>query len=535
MKKRMFVYYLIVTACLFHLLVPNVVFGQAAQVFNKYKETFKHPDVHTYFPDVLNAFKDPEIQQFLTSALISRFAGTPRSVRDLYAETDDSILCLLLLDHQFGELFRDDQFHAVVRSSTQIDELVRLIRTLEPRAREECPVLRSVPTTLAIVSGYGQKGPPETPLQDPFVVEVRDQYGDPLSGENVTFKVREGKGSGSLSPTMPRPNNLGQYQTYLTLGSSAGEIWVDASVGDIALPQTFTATTLEERRATTLTYIGTVQTGPPNTALKQFTVQVKDQYNKPFSSDDVLVTFKIVKDFVTFEIVEDDGEGGLSEVNTANQGEAQSLKKEIKIKPNSDGLALVTLTFGSRVGVYYVAAAIKGNLLLQTFFVAIAVDESSGPGAPSVHALVQGDISAADVQVLLTQAKALPETIQADPAHQHRIAVLEQLLATLTEVPVVPKQTALLLNYPNPFNPETWIPYQLSEAADVTLSIYSVEGNLVRTLMLGHQTAGVYKSKSQTAYWDGRNEFGEPVASGLYFYTLTAGDFTATRKMLIRK
>ena len=100
---------------------------------------------------------------------------------------------------------------------------------------------------------------------------------------------------------------------------------------------------------------------------------------------------------------------------------------------------------------------------------------------------------------------------------------------------VVSVESALLANYPNPFNPETWIPYQLSASADVSVSIYAVDGRLVRRLDLGHQVAGVYRSRSRAAYWDGRNEFGERVASGLYFYTLTAGDFTATRKMLIRK
>ena len=96
-------------------------------------------------------------------------------------------------------------------------------------------------------------------------------------------------------------------------------------------------------------------------------------------------------------------------------------------------------------------------------------------------------------------------------------------------------ENTLLANYPNPFNPETWIPYQLSASADVSVSIYAVDGRLVRRLDLGHQVEGVYRSRSRAAYWDGRNEFGERVASGLYFYTLTAGDFTATRKMLIRK
>ena len=96
-------------------------------------------------------------------------------------------------------------------------------------------------------------------------------------------------------------------------------------------------------------------------------------------------------------------------------------------------------------------------------------------------------------------------------------------------------ENTLLANYPNPFNPETWIPYQLSEAADVTVAIHSMNGSLIRTLELGHQAAGIYQNKSRAAYWDGRNAFGERVASGLYFYTFTAGDFTATRKMLIRK
>ena len=99
----------------------------------------------------------------------------------------------------------------------------------------------------------------------------------------------------------------------------------------------------------------------------------------------------------------------------------------------------------------------------------------------------------------------------------------------------IPEVTSLLPNYPNPFNPETWIPYQLSESADVTLTIYDIQGRVVRDLDLGHQRAGVYHSRARAAHWDGRNAQGESVASGLYFYTLKAGDFTATRKMLIRK
>ncbi len=92
-----------------------------------------------------------------------------------------------------------------------------------------------------------------------------------------------------------------------------------------------------------------------------------------------------------------------------------------------------------------------------------------------------------------------------------------------------------LQNYPNPFNPETWIPYQLAEPADVTITIYASEGHCIRKLDVGHQQTGLYQSRSQAVYWDGKNTSGELVANGIYFYTLTAGEFTATRRMLILK
>ena len=111
----------------------------------------------------------------------------------------------------------------------------------------------------------------------------------------------------------------------------------------------------------------------------------------------------------------------------------------------------------------------------------------------------------------------------------------QQLSTFWHDLSQVPEKTALLPNYPNPFNPETWIPYQLAEAAEGQISIYTADGKLVRRLELGQMPSGVYRSRARAAYWDGRNAQGEPVASGIYFYTLTAGDFSATRKMVIRK
>ena len=159
--------------------------------------------------------------------------------------------------------------------------------------------------------------------------------------------------------------------------------------------------------------------------------------------------------------------------------------------------------------------------------VAQHLGETTNAAAPSVIAINKGELTPAMIQAWITQAQIEDD---GSIAFRQGIANLERLLALF-----IPEETALLHNYPNPFNPETWIPYQLAKSVEVTLTIYAANGAIVRTLELGNQPAGFYESRSRAAYWDGRNAVGEPVASGIYFYTLTAGDFNATRKMLIRK
>ncbi len=152
----------------------------------------------------------------------------------------------------------------------------------------------------------------------------------------------------------------------------------------------------------------------------------------------------------------------------------------------------------------------------------------TGDSAPTImHRQSIETFTAADIRLWLSTAQQIDN---ATPVIQRGIATLEYLLTMLA-----PKETALLPNYPNPFNPETWIPYQLSEPADVTLHIYTADGVLVRTFKLGYQAAGIYKNRNRAVYWDGKNETGEPVASGIYFYTLSAGRHTTTRRMIIRK
>ena len=221
------------------------------------------------------------------------------------------------------------------------------------------------------------------------------------------------------------------------------------------------------------------------------------------------------------------GESAIPKIENAQITEPTGLKGDV----NGDGivniqdLVLVASNLGT-AGQNTADVNDDGIVNIQDL-VLVAGALGAGAAAPSLNAQTLSGITAADVQQWLSQAQQLTLT---DVTSQRGVVFLEQILATLT-----PKETALLANYPNPFNPETWIPYQLAKDANVTLHIYTVNGTWVRTLMLGHQPAGMYQTRSRAAYWDGRNAAGESVASGVYFYTLITGEFTETRKMLVRK
>ncbi|MCH8295898.1 hypothetical protein IH992_32875 [Candidatus Poribacteria bacterium] len=155
----------------------------------------------------------------------------------------------------------------------------------------------------------------------------------------------------------------------------------------------------------------------------------------------------------------------------------------------------------------------------------------------SSRAIRVGDVLKITVQTPspLIGVQPLHHIVSADEVNGSQV-LLPDLIAY-----EIPMETKLLANYPNPFNPETWIPFRLAEDAFVSLTIYGIKGQVIRNIEVGHQPAAVYESREKAIYWDGRNDFGEGVASGVYFYTLTTqgstkvSPFTATRKMLILK
>ena len=162
--------------------------------------------------------------------------------------------------------------------------------------------------------------------------------------------------------------------------------------------------------------------------------------------------------------------------------------------------------------------------ILDLILVAQHLGETSTPAAP---AALHVSLSPETVQKWIGMAYAQND---GSVIFAQGIAMLERLLALM-----IPDKTVLRANYPNPFNPETWIPYHLASETEVRISIYDLRGVLVRQFNLGHQKAGYYTDRRKAVYWDGRNEIGEPVSSGIYFYTLTTDDYTGTRRMVILK
>ena len=406
-----------------------------------------------------------------------------------------------------------------------------------------------IPKTLEIISGDDQQDAPGTALANPFVVEVRDQYDDPLPDVEVMFSVTSG--GGTLSGTSAMTDVNGRAESTLTLGPNLGANSVTVSVTRIREQQTFNAEGIRIPKAFEI-ISGDDQEGVPEAPLANpFVVEVRDQYDEPLP--DVEVTFSVAS-----------GGGVLSgtSVMSDNNGRAEStLTLGPNPGPNSVTVSVTGIQEEQTVTAIAEPPPIPQDVnmddavnILDLVFVASALgDEGQGlvadvngdgvvnildlvsvagalgdvAAAPSLHPQALAMFTATDVGQWLVQAQTLDLT---DATSQRGVLFLNQLLAALT-----PKETALLSNYPNPFNPETWIPYRLADDADVTLTIYNSSGIMVRRLELGHQSAGFYESRSEAIYWDGRNEFSEGVASGVYFYHLSAGEYSAARRMLVIK
>ena len=405
------------------------------------------------------------------------------------------------------------------------------------------------PKTLEIFSGGDQEGAPGAALENPFVVEVRDQTDKPLPGVQVTFSVSSG--GGTLSATSAMADVNGRAESILTLGPNLGRNTVTVSVTGIQEQQTFTA---EGIRIPLAFWIisGDKQQGLLGEALANpFVVEVRDQSGDPLPGVQVAFSVSIGGGMLSATITTTDNNGrvksiltlgpnpGTNTVEVAATGihRTQSVSAIAELPPipqdvNGDDvvnildLVLVASVLGDEGG--DLAADVNRDGVVNILdLVLVAGAFGNAAAAPSIDPRAITMLTATDVGRWLAQAG---EFGLVDTTAQRGVLFLEQLLAALT-----PKETALLPNYPNPFNPETWIPYRLARDADVTLTIYDTNGVMVRRLDIAHQLAGHYADRGRAAYWDGRNARGESVASGVYFYQLATPSFRQIRRMVIIK
>ena len=189
------------------------------------------------------------------------------------------------------------------------------------------------------------------------------------------------------------------------------------------------------------------------------------------------------------------------------------------------GLIVLAISTGDTSAKYDVNG--DGKVNFSDYLLVSENVDAGAAGAPSVFGM---KMTTVQVERLQEQIDLLIATGDRSPAAMRALIYFQQLIATAR-----PEKTQLLANYPNPFNPETWIPYELATDTDVRITIYASNGVVIRTLQFGQQSAGYYTDRERAAYWDGRNALGEQVASGIYFYQLETDEMSTLRKMVILK
>ena len=513
------------------------------------------------------------------------------------------------------------------------------------------------PTTLSIISGENQEGLTGAPLANLLIVQVHDQYGDPLAGIMVTFAATAGDGSLSATTTITDEN--GQAESTLTLGTDPGPNTVEVSVEGIAQTVTFSAIAeLLEFNLSLSIGLNLIHLPLRVRAVDGMpaTIQsVSELYNALGGAEAVnfLITYgSATQEWLSYFVPSDKGtpaDRGL----TADMGIIAGMRAPVSVQLSgdalgADGSSTITLNQGlnvvglplrdsrvTRVSDLFALDGIGGNVSVIIL--------SDGGGFQSVGRVGDpGDIEITGGQAFILTAKqpatitisgdawtnvsgtaASPRvtrkgievgnstpilalkgsvvdegvrlnklnfrvivknlstdknvaTATTDNQMGYRFTVVDietgraatvgdileisaqslspfvgvtPLWYTVTTEDVkrnrirlptlvayeIPVETELLYNYPNPFNPETWIPYRLAEDAFVTLIIYDTTGEVVRRIDVGYKPAATYETRTEAIYWNGCNEFGEQVGSGVYFYHLSTGEYSATRKMLIIK
>ena len=402
------------------------------------------------------------------------------------------------------------------------------------------------------------------------VVDVSSNFSDP-NGDSLVYtavssntNVATVSVNGSQVRITPRRRGTDQIQAIadITVSASDGqssvsdtiEVWVtgpldEAPVNEVEAPS--------ENQPPVA--VGTIA---PVTRVKKpiwqvYSVGVSNNFSDPDgdtlsytanSHDSDVVTASANGPFIEIFLV---GAGSTMVTVTASDGEftaTQTISVTVtapEVRPGNRapvavGTIAVTLTEGGESEVVDVSSNFNdpdGDSLTYTLIMEYPYDPNVAVVAvrntPGIYVVIPRGVGSTAVEIevsdgWLTATQTLSITVTASEGAGANPA------PTQTTV-ISPVTTALLPNYPNPFNPETWIPYHLAKDSNIEITIYDARGTIVRRLELGHQSAGYYTKRNRAAYWNGRNTLGEQVPSGVYFYHLQAGNVSLLRKMVILK
>ena len=584
MKKRAVLCFLICTVCVFYSSMPNSAFGQgvslAQQVHRKHNKTFQRADVREVLPQVLKGLKAPDTQALLNPLTINIVVNNPDLLPRFIPDIEPKFVALLKRDQELKNFLRDPLVQRLLQSPAAIDELAELLGIDAEFRPQDLPAqqiynqaIRSVVWIATLGDGWFGKGSGvvidktrrlvvtnEHVVRDTELISVffpfrqngrlvrdegfyfenwegLDQRGFHADGRVVAKNVRNDLAIVQLNrlPATAREikhnfnrnveNSMRRGDKVHILGNPGDRLW----------------------NWTQGTYVRALKNCLQNGG---DCLELKGDAEPGNSGGPVLNGQGMLIGILT----ESDDE------TTSAAAPSRNIRNLLKTVPARLATVPPQRTHPKRVfkirnptGVtvrYEIKWSNSDNWqsnALRTGF--IRTHRSGGQQVPANYPKIQFDHIAGDQRFTgktyrLETAVFVGENIDGAPTYSFRYNRQGDRLDLFRDRDVnaapalskaVPEENALFANYPNPFNPETWIPYQLAEPAEVKVAIYATDGTLVRTLSLGHQAAGLYQSKGRAAYWDGTNELGEPVASGVYFYTLTAGEFRATRKLLIRK
>ena len=480
---------------------PSQGTSLAEQVFEKHGKILRRQDVKEVLPDVLTALKEPDTQVLLNPATIELVLADPDLLKKTVPTISDKFITLMKTDAEIKTLLSDAQVQTLLQTPAAIDELARLLGisiTPPPTANEHW--MPDANLRAAVRKALGLK-PSEALTQ-------RKMQG--LTFLDASYYGRiVGNGTNDLTGL--------EHATQLTT-----LILVNHRVSDLS-----PLTGLTSLKDLDLTGTLTITDISPLRGLASLTDL--DLTQSRITDLSPLADLKSLTDLRLFGTLIDDND--LTSLTSLLGGLTQLKKLYLGHNQINNITPLTNLADLTALGLQ--ANQISDITPLQNLstltFLNLGhnqiTDVSPLEGLTSLRSLHLSDNPIADLAPL-RRLKAKNPNMWID---------INLNVGAAPPAPVVPAETALLSNYPNPFNPETWIPYQLATSADVAVTIYDVRGVMVRRLALGHRPAGFYYSRGRAAHWDGRNELDEKVASGLYFYTFTAGDFTATQKLLIRK